>query len=279
MGDRIDPRERLAALAAAPEAPGVLGEAALWIAAEEYPDLDVGGWLGQLAALGRRAAERVTPNLDVDATAAALGRVLFEEEGFHGNTEDYYDPRNSFLNDVLERRLGIPITLSIVYIEVAARAGVRVRGVGLPGHFIVRMERPGGTRLLDPFHGGRALTEADCDRLVERVSGAQVSLDSRYLRPVTTREILVRMLRNLKGAYVSLGDWNRALVAVDRILLLAPEDLGEVRDRGGIYSRAGQTRAAIRDWETYITRAPDAPDVERVRESLRALRQALASLN
>ena len=120
-----------------------LAEGALWIAAEAYPGLDVPHWLGRLDALGHRAAERVTSDMDVDRAASAVGRFLFEEEGFRGNTEDYYDPRNSFLNDVLDRRLGIPITLSVVYVAVAARAGLAAAGVGLPGHFVVRAERRG----------------------------------------------------------------------------------------------------------------------------------------
>jgi len=279
MTEPIIPRKRLEALARAPERAGVLAEAALWIAAEEYPALDVPTWLRRLDAMGCRAAERITPGLDVDASAAALNRLLFVEEGFRGNTEDYYDPRNSFLNDVLERRVGIPITLSVVYIEVAARARVTVRGIGLPGHFVIRIERHGATRLLDPFNGGQTLSEADCQLLMQRVYRAEVPLDPEYLRPVTTGEILVRMLRNLKGAYMALGDWPRALAAVDRILTFAPDELGEIRDRGGIHEKLGQARAAIRDWETFLTRAPDAPDAARVRETLRALRQSLAVLN
>ena len=273
------PRQRLETLAHAPEDPGALAEAALWIAAEEYPGLDVSTWLSHLDALGRRVAERLTPDLDADRTAASLNRFLFEEQGFRGNAEDYYNPRNSFLNDVLERRLGIPITLSVVYMAVAARAGVRVRGIGLPGHFIVALERRGVSRLLDPFHGGRALDPADCRELAQRVAGPETPLDPEHLRLVTTREILVRILNNLKGVHVSLGDWLRALAAVERILLLMPDALGELRDRGGLYAKLGQPRAAIRDWETYLRSAPHAADAERVRERLRALRQALGTLN
>ena len=260
--------------------PHALAEGALWIAAEAHPDLDVPHWLGRLDALGHRAAERVTPGMDVDRAASAVARLLFEEEGFRGNTKDYYDPRNSFLDDVLERRLGIPITLSVVYVAVAARAGLEAAGVGLPGHFVVRAERHGRSRLLDPFHGGALLDEAGCQALVARVRpGSTGRLDPRWLEPVATRQIFVRMLVNLKAIYSALGDWARALAATERIVLLAPDALDEVRDRGTLHARLGQGRAAVRDWETYLQKAAAAPDAEQVRGQLRALRQALGALN
>ena len=274
----MDPRGRLVALAGTKDARS-LAEGALCIAAEAHPDLDVSRALRQLDALGRRAAERVTPEMDVDRAAAAVARLLFEEEGFRGNAEDYYDPRNSFLDDVLERRLGIPITLSVVYVAVAARAGLEAAGVGLPGHFVVRAERAGRHRLLDPFHGGQLLDRAACEALVSRVRPGGGPLDPRWLAPVTTRQILVRMLSNLKAIYSTLGDWPRAMAAVERIVLLAPEAMGELRDRGTLHARLGQGAAAVRDWETYLQRAPGAPDADEVKGRLRALRQALASLN
>ncbi|MGH7320529.1 MAG: SirB1 family protein [Candidatus Rokuibacteriota bacterium] len=274
-----DARKRFEALALAPEAEISLAEAGLWIAAEEYPDLDVPAWLRRLDALGHVARERVAPRLSVDRTAATLNTLLFVEHGFRGNRDDYYDPRNSFLNEVLERRLGIPITLSVVYIEVAARAGVTVRGIGLPGHFVVRMERHGVSRLLDPFNGGVTLTEADCDGLVRRVSGQEVALEPAHLAPVTTRTILTRMLGNLKGIYLARGDWRRALQAVERILLLRPDALSQVRDRGLIHANLGAATAAIRDWETYLQGVPRAADADQIRGRLRAVRQALAVLN
>jgi len=275
----VDTRPRFAALAEAPEGEIRLAEAALWIAADEYPGLDVPAWLRRLDALGRAAAARIHLGMDADAVAAALTRFLFVEEGFRGNGDDYYDPRNSFVNDVLERRLGIPITLSVVLIDVAAHAGVTVRGVGLPGHFVVRLERGGAERLLDPFNGGAPLTEVDCHALMRRVYGTNVAFDPACLRAVTTREIVARMLANLKGIYTKQGDWARALRTVERILAVQPDAAGELRDRGEIHARLGDTRAAIHDWEAYLQRAPHAPDAERVRENLRAVRQALAILN
>jgi regulator of sirC expression with transglutaminase-like and TPR domain len=273
----VDARARLVALAGRADARS-LAEAALCIAADAYPGLDVASWLARLDALGRRAAVRVTPEQDVDAAASALAQFLFEEEGLRGNAEDYYDPRNSFLNEVLARRLGIPITLSVIFLAVAADTGLEARGVGLPGHFVVRAERGGRTRLLDPFHGGRLLDPADCAALVASAHPG-LRLDPRWLRPVGTREILVRMLANLKAVYTTRGDWARALGAVERILLLAPDSLPDLRDRGTLRAKLGSGAAAARDWEAYLHRAPDAPDAADVRGRLRALRQALAALN
>ncbi len=266
-------------LGRAPDGAIRLAEAALWIAADEYPGLEVGRWLRAVDGLGHAAAQRIREPMDLDEATAALNELLFEEEGFQGNAADYYDPRNSFLNDVLERRLGIPITLSVLYIEVAAQAGVRVRGVGLPGHFLIRAERHGASRLLDPFHGGATLEEADCEALLRRRYGAEARLDPALLRPVTTSEIVARMLANLKAIYTTREDWSRALRVVDRLVTLRPDALAELRDRGTIHARLGGAAAAIRDWERYLEGAADAADADRVRHDLRVLRQALARLN
>ena len=274
----MDPRSRLVALAKTADAHS-LAEGALWIAAEAHPDLDVPRGLARLDAFGHRAAERLTPDMDVDRAASAVARLLFEEESFRGNVEDYYDPRNSFLDDVLERRLGIPITLSVVYVAVAARAGLVAAGVGLPGHFVVRAERHGRHRLLDPFHGGALLDRAECQALVARARPGGGPLDPRWLEPVTTRQIFVRMLANLKATYSALGDWPRALGASERIVLLAPDALEELRDRGTLRARVGQSVAAVRDWEAYLERAPGASDASVVKGRLQALRRVLASLN
>ncbi len=271
--------ERFAALAGAPEGAVRLGEAALWVAATEYPDLDVPAWLARLDVLGAAAARLVPRAAGAGEAAARLATLLFEQEGFRGNVDAYYDPRNSFLNDVLARRLGIPITLSVLCIDVAARAGVTVQGVGLPGHFVVRVVRGGAGRLLDPFHGGAALDEAACERLVQRALGRAVALEPAWLRPVSTREIVARMLANLKAIYAAGRDWPRALRIADGLVALLPEALAEVRDRGDVHARLGAPRAAIADWERYLRGAPDAPDAGAVRRRLRAARQSLAVLN
>jgi regulator of sirC expression with transglutaminase-like and TPR domain len=272
-------RARLAEVAAVADRPGALAEAALLIAAEEYRDLDVAAWQERLTALGHRAAERITPEMGLGPAVGALRQLLAEEEGFRGNAEDYYDPRNSFLNDVLDRRLGIPITLSLVYMEAGRRAGLPVQGIGLPGHFVVQAERAGARCLLDPFHGGRELDEAACNALLARVHGPGARLLPEHLQPVTGRQILIRMLANLKGVYAHLGDARRALGVVDRLVLLAPEARGELRDRARLRLGLGQKIGAIRDFEAYLSVTPPPPDAAEVKAQLRALRQALGSLN
>jgi regulator of sirC expression with transglutaminase-like and TPR domain len=275
----MDVTTRLAALDRAPDGAVRLAEAALWIATTEYADLDVGAWLRRLDALGAAVAREIAPDAGIDEAAAALGRLLFEREGFRGNAEEYYDPRNSFLNDVLERRLGIPITLSVVYLDVASAAGVTAHGVGLPGHFIVRVERAGEARLVDPFHGGTLLDESDCHALVQRMLRREVPFDPAWLRMVTTVEIVARMLANLKAVHVRASDWPRALRIAECLVALRPAALGEVRDRGTLHARLGDSRAAIRDWERYLKSAPEASDAAEVQRQLRALRQSLAVLN
>ena len=274
-----DAAGRFAALGRAEEGAVRLAEAALWIAATEYADLDVRAWLGRLDALGEAAARSIAPGTGADEAAAAIGGLLFEREGFRGNAEAYYDPRNSFLNDVLDRRLGIPITLSVVYLDVAAAAGVTARGVGLPGHFVVSVERGGTARLVDPFHGGALLDEDDCLALVRRVLGQPVPFDPAWLRPVTTVEIVARMLTNLKAVFAGASDWPRALRTAECLVALRPEALGELRDRGAVHAKLGDPRGAIRDWERYLTGAPQAGDAAEVRRQLRAMRQSLAVLN
>jgi regulator of sirC expression with transglutaminase-like and TPR domain len=276
----MDPGRRFSRLAQAVDGEVRLAEAALWIAADEYPGLDLPLWLGRLDALGAAAARRITPAMDADATVRVLNELLFEEQGFRGNREDYYDHRNSFLNDVLERRVGIPITLALVYLEVAAAAGVTARGVGLPGHFVVRLDRDGRQPLVDPFHAGRELSPDDCRALVRQArGGGDVAFDPAWLEPVTTRQIVSRMLANLKAIYLAQGDWVRALRTVERRIAVEPGSPGELRDRGAIRARMGDPHAAIRDWEAYLAAMPEAADAERVRHSLRALRQAVAVLN
>src|SRR5262245_30790585 len=170
-------RRLFSEILAQPDADVDLARAALLIACEEYPDLDIGGYLSRLDEMGRVAAGQAAVEPGPHGALRALHRYLFEEQGFRGNESDYYDPRNSFLNDVLERRSGIPITLSVVYMEVARRIGLRLEGVGLPGHFIVRVLRPEGDQLVDPFHAGALLTEADCQERVDRIFGGKVKVD------------------------------------------------------------------------------------------------------
>lgn len=264
-------RARFAAMLAAPEAELDLAAAALMIAAEEYPQLGTGPYLRRLDLLAERTRDRLADETAPLVVLQELSRVLFVEEGFRGNTEAYYDPRNSFLNDVLDRRAGIPITLSVVYLEVGWRLGLPLAGVNFPGHFLVRYTGEALTLLVDPFQNGEIRFADEAQELLDRVYGGAVQLQPEFLRPAGKRDILVRILANLKGIYLNTRDDARALAAIERILLVRPNAVEEVRDRGMIHARAGRVAEAAADLEHYLRAAPEAPDARRVRMLLEQL--------
>jgi regulator of sirC expression with transglutaminase-like and TPR domain len=255
-----------------------LAEAALLIAAEEYPRLKVDLYLERLnyfADFARRKAEDSRNPIEV---VTALNATLFEQLGFRGNRESYYDPRNSYLNAVIDRRTGIPITLTVVYIEVAKRIGFPVKGVGLPFHFIAKHEAEGGDIFIDPFNAGGLLGSAGCDALITQMSGGKVELRPEHLEAVTNKQILTRMLSNLLGVY-SASDRPRALAAIDRILLINPDSRAHIRDRGLLLAAVGEKTAAIVALERYLDLAPDAVDADSIREQIKSIRQSQARLN
>ncbi len=208
----------------------------------------------------------------------ALNRYLFDEQRFEGNESDYYDPRNSMLHRVLERRFGIPITLSIIYIEVGRRAGLSVEGVGLPGHFIVRAEDEDGSVLVDPFNR-KTTDEEECQKRLDVIYDGRVELGDEHLRAVGTRSILARVLGNLKAVYAQAQLFRRALSTVERILLLNPHDIEERRDRGILLAQLGRLPEAIAETQTYLNRTTDAPDAEAVREQLKRMKLRQAMMN
>jgi regulator of sirC expression with transglutaminase-like and TPR domain len=267
--------KRLAAIVHLSGARIPLAEAALWIAAEEYPALDVEEYLDRIDELAERARERIDPYPPAERIAR-FNHLLFRELGFAGNRENYDDPRNSFLNEVLDRKVGIPITLAVVYTEIGARIGLPVVGVGFPGHFLVRWlgEREA---LIDPFYG-TVITREQCAEKLRSSYGAEAKMEDRLLAPATPREILARMLRNLKLNYLGSGDLPRALSAVDRILVVTPEDVGELRDRGILYFRLECFAAALADFERYVALAPRDALVEEIRALLPELRREAARL-
>jgi regulator of sirC expression with transglutaminase-like and TPR domain len=270
MALESDPRRRFAALLEREPIP--LDEAALAIAAEEYPRLDVREYCARLDALAARVARR-SPVPGRSATALhALRSVLADEEGLKGNDEDYGDPRNSFLNEVLDRRVGIPISLSVVYMEVARRVGLPLEGVGFPGHFLAKYVSPAGREIfLDAYNGGEMLSADECAARYRARTGGR-DLDRRHLGAVTTRQVLSRMLANLKRIYLERSDDVRAYAVLDRMLLLAPEQLDLLRDRGLVSARLGAAAPAERDLDAYLARVPSAPDANEVRRVLAALR-------
>jgi regulator of sirC expression with transglutaminase-like and TPR domain len=272
-------RRLFAEIVARPEESVDLGEAVLLIACEEYPNLDVPSYMARLDLLAASLRDRLGPGGDPLGLVLGINRYLFVEQGFRGNVEDYYDPRNSYLNDVLDRRVGIPISLSTVYLEVARRLGLKVHGVGLPGHFVVRIEFPHGGLLVDPFHAGEILTNRDCQKRLDRIYGGGVTLEPRMLAPRGTKHILARTLRNLKVIHTKAGNHVRALGIVDLLLGLNPESTTEVRDRGLLYSSLECYSFAARDLETYLALAPTSPEAPALKEKIADLRHKAARLN
>lgn len=246
-------RLRFRELARRPDRDLPLARVALLIAAEEYDELDVEEQLLRIDELAEDARPLVTGTRPGIPRLQALAHFIHVQSGFRGNAQDYYDPRNSFLNEVLERRLGIPISLAVIYLELAARLSVPLAGVGFPAHFLLRhLSAP--PVYVDPFNGGRLLAERDLPRLLSTLTGGGVPFHPRQVEPVSARTILIRMLSNLKGIYVGRGDWLRAIDAVDRILILAPAKADEVRDRGMLYLRLGAHALAAVDLEQYLHR-------------------------
>jgi regulator of sirC expression with transglutaminase-like and TPR domain len=264
-----------------------LARACLMIAQDAYPGLDVERYLGDIERLAIRLRGRIPPSGQAEERVVALNQFLYGEMNFWGNTEDYYDPRNSYLNEVLDRRTGIPITLGIVYMEVGRRVGLPLEGVSFPGHFLVRLRLRGGTLVLDPFAGGAPQSERELRQRLERVVPeqarggvplAELPLDH-FLEPASKRQILSRVLRNLKGIYREADKPERMLELLNRMLLVAPDASGELRDRGYVYQRLECWRPAHKDLTDYLEREPDAPDVDDVRASLLDLSARCARLN
>jgi len=260
-----------------------LAEGALWIAAESDPGLQVEDTLLRIDALAGEAAASCGGAATPRERIAALAD-FFEAAGFRGNRDDYYDPRNSYLHEVLARRTGIPITLAILYLEVARKLAWPVQGVSFPGHFLVKHPiegaGPGAPRevVLDPF-SARVLDEAACRALFEQALGPQVVFDRRWLRGATAREILARLLGNLKQIHVEREELEAALACSDRILFLFPDAPGELRDRGLVYQRLECFGAARADLERFLALAPRDPSADAVRELLAEVTRAAARVS
>ena len=237
-------------LASRPNAPVDLAEIALKLARDEYPNLDVEAYLSQLSAMAHEAQRYM--NGDFEARLAGLCRYLFHDMGFRGNVQSYYDPRNSYLNEVLERRTGIPITLSVVAMAIGSRGGIEIAGVGLPGHFIVKAIEGNQELLFDPFHGGRRLTPEECEHVVRQATGQPFQVTPEVLRAPPPGLIVQRMLSNLKNIYMTAKDFPRAVRIIGRLLQLKPKDTIERRDLGLCLIQMGQFGPAIDHLSAYL---------------------------
>jgi len=273
--------ERLTEIIAGPEREIPLLEGALLVATHRYPDLDVRYYLGVIEDFGTRIAAQVDNNCAPAEKVAALNHYLFDELGFAPNAQDYYDPRNSLLNDVVERRTGIPITLSLVYMAVGNFLGLSISGVSYPGHFLVKCDLSDGIIVLDPFSRGQSLGLADLQRMLREAQGGEVSraIVAGCLVAASKRQILLRMLRNLKLIYLRNHELDSALKIMDWIVTANPGQAIEVRDRGMVYQELECHRAAVTDFERYLELEPGCSDGDQIRDRLVALRRSVSLLN
>jgi regulator of sirC expression with transglutaminase-like and TPR domain len=256
------------------ESPIELDRAALEIARLEYPDLDAGRAIGELDRYAATIADRAHDLSDGPRFVEAANEYLFGELGLHGDDDDYYNPDNSFLNRVIERKLGIPITLSVIYIEVARRLAKPVFGIGLPGHFLVRYDDGRYSTFIDPFHGGTLLDAEGCCRLAQ-----EESLDPELLAPVDRRAIAMRMINNLRQIYFSRRDSVRALRLIDLLIDADPSSADEYKQRAVALLQMRKIAPALGAFRKYLELAPDAPDRERIQEQIKNLAFWLASRN
>jgi regulator of sirC expression with transglutaminase-like and TPR domain len=257
-----------------------LATAALAIARTEYPALDSPYYLSRLDGLAKRVRSRMRSSPTARENIALLNRVLFDEEGLRGNRENYYDPRNSFLNDVLDRKLGIPITLSLVYMDVARRVGFPLCGTGMPGHFLVKRCDPmSGEIIVDPFNRGLIVSTAECQKRLNEIYSGEIAMRPEFLYAVTHREILTRILNNLRQVYFTQRNLHKGLRILDLLLAIPPLSPDLLRERGLVRLNLEQYLGAARDLGGYLQACPEAPDSDDVRETLEMLRQLLARMN
>ena len=253
--------------------------ALLFARAIAHPDLDVEHNLNRLHRLADEARPALVGCTTMSARVDALAEFLFVEVGFQGNQTDYYDPRNSLLNCVLDRKLGIPISLACIFITVAQQLGLPAYGIGLPGHFIAGVYHEGEEIYLDPFNAGARLSIADCWRLVQQKNHREDTFQARWLAAVRPSDMLARMLTNLCNAYIHHEDWPKAIPTLQHLLLVQPETDFHLRDLGYVYMYNGSLRRSAQYLEEYLRRSPGVADFEHVLTSLKIVAGRLALWN
>ena len=257
-----------------------LARAALTIARAEYPDLNVSYYVERIDRFAERATILISEPGDVAETIRAINQTLFQENGLAGNRDDYYDPRNSYLNDVLDRGMGIPITLALIYMEVGRRLGFPLFGVGMPGHFLLKhYDVDGRETLIDCFNGGDILNQQDCQRKLDEIYSGQMTLRPEFLFAVSRRQMLTRILNNLKSIYMTGRNFRKALALADLVLVLYPRSPEDVKQRALLHYGLGQMRSAAEDLEEYLKMSPDASDADEIRQTALSIRRMLALRN
>lgn len=244
-----------------------------------YPNLDVQLYMDLLEGLAEWSRDQLSNVQDVRTRALNLADFLFKQLELQGNTRDYNDPRNSYLNEVLNRRLGIPISLAVIYVTVAQHLDLPAYGIGLPGHFLISIQTPDGDLYIDPFHSGEPLSIEDCMRLVERTTGHQGPLQEEWLQPVSEVAILTRMLNNLRQIYMRAQAWDMALRVIEHLRILQPDMPELLRDLGIIHHNSGSLRLALEFYEQYLRLRPNAADADQVKHHLENAAARLARLN
>ncbi len=255
-----------------------LAKGALLIAKDAYADLEIEVYLQQLNRMAEELQLQIDPEADTSEQINYLNRYLFEAQGFAGSSQEhYYDARNSYLNEVLERKIGIPITLSIVYMDIAKRIGLPLVGVGFPGHFIVKHSTL--DTVIDPFEKGQILSNADLSERLRQIFREPVQMHPRFLQTVTNKEILARVLRNLRQIHFRIGEYQKAVRTAEQIIWLAPQSAQDYQDLGYLYYQVKAYGKSLDAFNTYLDLSPDPPDQEEISRNIRVLTQEIAKLN
>lgn len=277
--ETIKARQSFMEIAALDEETLFLDRAALIMATEEYPDLDIQEYLQRLDVYAARAETLIGEDRSAVNIIKNINEVLFVQEGLRGNDEDYYDPRNTYLNEVLDRKLGISVSLSVIYMEVAKRISFPIKGIGFPGHFLIKHVDKDRDIIVDAFNLGRILTLNDCQELLDKIYNGTVSMNPSLLQPMEKRAILTRMLYNLKGIYTQKEQYPQALSVIEKILMLNPWTPSEMRDRGLIYMQTSLFAKALADLESYLAHAVAPDDSSYIQNHIKMLRSIVCATN